>query len=176
MATPGFHQRLHAANMRIDHGNAERAAGADEKAVTIAEEAERRGRGGAKSLAAELGVSEKTIFQAIARARRAGAPHRPLPADTLERLLAVEINTVPPLPAAEWQRLAHLVRGIFFDTTWVETQPGSLLADEVEEAAQDDGFDARPLADFLRGLSRTQALAVIDTCQSGDLTALPTQE
>ncbi|MFI1312770.1 hypothetical protein ACH4TS_21900 [Streptomyces albidoflavus] len=85
------------------------------------------------------------------------------PVDTLDRLLAVELSTVPPLPAVEWQRLAHLVRGIFFDAVWVEAQPGPLLADEVEEAAQDDGFEARPLTGLLRNLSRTQALAVIDS-------------
>ncbi|MBV7255065.1 hypothetical protein KQH21_11750 [Streptomyces sp. IpFD-1.1] len=174
MSGTDLDQRLLAANLRIEHGNAERAAGADQKAIIISEEVERRGRGGAKSLAAELGVSEKTISQAIARARRATTPHRQLPVDTLDRLLAVELNTVPPLPAVEWKRLAHLVRGIFFDAIWIEAQPGPLLADEVEEAAQDDGFDARPLTGLLRNLSRTQALAVIDACQSGDLAALPT--
>ncbi|WP_127452818.1 hypothetical protein [Streptomyces sp. B29(2018)] len=173
MTNPDLHQRLLAADLRIEHGNAARAAGGDERALAIDEEVERRGRGGAKSLAAELGVSEQAISQARTRARRATAPRRQLPADTLERLLAAELTTVPPLPSAEWQRLADLVQGLFLDATWIEGQLGPLLADSTEKAAQND-FDARPLADLLRSLSRAQALAVIDVCQSDNLAALPT--
>ncbi|MEU2311469.1 hypothetical protein [Streptomyces albidoflavus] len=127
-----------------------------------------------KALAAELGVSAQVISQAIARARRVGSRRRQLPADTQERLFAVELRAVPPLPADEWERLAALVRGIYVDVTWIAAQPGQLLAEAAEEAAQEGDFDARPPADLLRTLSRTQALAVIDACQSGDLGALPT--
>ncbi|MEW2467920.1 hypothetical protein AB0919_23295 [Streptomyces sp. NPDC046994] len=170
-----FRQRLTMANARIQYGSDERAAGADDKARVIADEAARRGRGGARELAAELGVSEKTISQAISRAKRAPSPGRKLPSDTLDRLLASELETLPPLPAVQWQALAWLVRGIFIDISWIE-QPGRLLAHEVEDAELDEGLEPGALADACRGFSRVQALAVIDACQRDDLAALPVKE
>ncbi|WP_225636727.1 hypothetical protein [Streptomyces solaniscabiei] len=170
-----FHQRLAAANVRIQYGNDERAAGADDKARVIADEAARRGRGGARQLAEELGVSEKTISQAIARARRAPTPVRTLPADTLERLLAAEVETVPPLTALEWDALAWIIRGTVIDVVWIE-QPGQMLADEVEDAELAGDLDPAALAEACRGWSRVQALTVIDACQRDDLAALPVKE
>ncbi|MEU8478108.1 hypothetical protein [Streptomyces hygroscopicus] len=145
------------------------------KARAIAEEAARRGRGGPRQLAEELGVSEKTISQAIARARRAPAPVRTLPAGTLERLLATELETVPPLTALMWKALAWCIRGTAIDIAWIE-QPGQLLADEVEDAELDGDLDTAALAEACRGLNRVQALAVIDACQRDDLAALPVKE
>ncbi|MHA4818765.1 hypothetical protein ACXZ65_30960 [Streptomyces aculeolatus] len=168
-----FRQRLATANARIQYGSDERAAGADDKARAIADEAVRRGRGGARELAAELGVSEKTISQAIARAKRAASPSRTLPSDTLERLLAAELEALPPLPAPQWEVLAWLVRGTIIDIFWIE-QPGQLLADDVEDAELDEDLAPGALAEACRGWTRTQALAVIDACQRDDLDALPT--
>lgn len=170
-----FHQRLAAAQMRIQYGSDERAAGADNKARVIAEEVARRGRGGARQVAEELGVSEKTISQALARARSAPTPGRTLPSDTLERLLAAELGTLGPLPTLQWRALSHLVRSTFIDSVWIE-QPGELLALEVEDAEFDDTVESAALAEACRGWSRVQALAVIDACQRGDLAALPVKE
>ncbi|WP_127469564.1 hypothetical protein [Streptomyces sp. B27] len=168
-----LHRRLAAANARIQYGNDERAAGADDKARAIAEEAARRGRGGPRQLAEELGVSEKTISQAIARARNApSGSGRTLPSDTLERLLAAERQTLEPLGELQWQALAWIVRGTFIDALWIE-QPGELLAQEVEDAELEEAVEPALLAQACRGFSRVQALAVIDACQRNDIAALP---
>ncbi|MEV4438064.1 Lrp/AsnC family transcriptional regulator [Streptomyces sp. NPDC049577] len=168
-----FHQRLAAATARIEFGNGERIAGADDKARAIGEEVQRRGRGGAKQLADELGVSEKTISEAVARARRLGdAGARSLPHDTLERLLEAERRTLPPLPASHWKALAWIVRGIFIDATWIG-DPAGLLAGEAEDADLGDEALGAEVAAACRSLSRVQALAVIDACQRGDLAGLP---
>lgn len=171
-----FHQRLAAASVRIQYGSDERTAGADDKARAIAEEVARRGRGGAKQVADELGVSEKTISQAIARARNApGSSARTLPSDTLERLLAAELDTLPTLPALQWEAVAWIVRGTIIDLFWIE-QPGELLAQEVEDAELEGDLEPAALAEACRGLSRVQALAVIDACQRDDVAALPVKE
>lgn len=171
-----FHEQLAAANVRIQYGSDERAAGADDKARAISEEVARRGRGGARQVAQELGVSEKTISQAIARARNApSSSARTLPSDTLERLLAAELETLPPLSALQWKAVAWIVRGTVIDVLWIE-QPGELLAQEVEDAELDGDLQAAALAEACRGLSRAQALAVIDACQRDDLAALPVKE
>jgi DNA-binding transcriptional regulator YdaS (Cro superfamily) len=167
-----FVQRLQAAHARIQYGNDERAAGADDRARAIAEEVRRRGRGGARQVAHELGVSETVISQAVSRARTASDPGQTLPGDTLDRLLAAELPTVPPLPAVQWKTLAWLIRGTVIDVTWIE-QPGQLLAEEIEDADLDEASQPARIATVCRGLSRAQALAVIDTCQRGDLAALP---
>ncbi|MEU3877653.1 hypothetical protein [Streptomyces sp. NPDC029704] len=170
--TSVFYERLAAAHARIERGNNEQAAGADDKARAIAEEVDRRGRGGARQLAAELGVSEKTISQAVARARRAPEAARALPADTLERLLAAERAALPPLTAAQWQALAFIVRGTVVDVTWIE-EPGVLLAGEVEDAGLDERIDPAGLVRACRGWSRAQALAVIDACLKDEVADLP---
>ncbi|MFF8387859.1 hypothetical protein ACF053_30040 [Streptomyces kanasensis] len=168
-----FHRRLAAADARIERGNRERTAGADDRARAIAEEAARRGRGGPRQLSIELDVSEKTISQAIARARRAGDDNRhTLPADTLQRLLAAELNDLPPLAGPQWRALRHLVRSTFIDEVWIEA-PGELLAQEVQDADLAESFRPAELAEVCRSWSRAQALAVIDACQRDDLTALP---
>ncbi|MBK3583191.1 hypothetical protein JHN49_05465 [Streptomyces sp. MBT57] len=169
-------RRLAAANARIQHGNDERAAGADDKARAIADEAARRGRGGPRQLAEKLGVSEKTISQAIARARTApSSSARALPADTLERLLAAERETLPPLSGLQWEALAWLVRGTIIDVLWID-QPGELLAREVEGAELDENVEPALLTEACRSFSRVQALAVIDACQSGNVAALPVKD
>lgn len=168
-----FLDLLARAEARIEHGNAERSAGADDKARAINAEVTRRGRGGAKALAAELNVSEKTISQAVARARTADDPLRQLPYDTFDRLLAAELRDLPPLPDAHWQTLAWILRGTVVDVTWLEA-PGTLLSYEVEDLEEDVVPDAAALAAACRSWSRTQALAVIDAVLRGDDAALPT--
>lgn len=170
-----FSEQLAAATARIQHGNDERTAGADDRARAIAAEVERRGRGGARQVAEELGVSEKTISQAIARARNVLTPSHVLPSDTLERLLAAELKTVQPLTPLQWEALTFLVRGTIIDNTWI-AQPGQLLAWEVEDSELDERFEPSTLADACRAWSRAQALAVIDACQRDDLAALPVKE
>ncbi|MFB7211096.1 hypothetical protein [Streptomyces sp. NPDC056255] len=170
-----FQQRLAAANARIEYGNDERTAGADDKARAIAEEAARRGRGGARELARELGVTEKTVSQAITRARNAPSPGRTLPGDTLERLLAAELQTVPPLTTVQWTFLAWLVSGTVIDVSWIE-QPGQYLSYEVEDAEPAEDVDPKALAEACRGWSRAQALAVIDACQRDDIASLPVKD
>lgn len=64
-----FQERLAAASARTAHGEAERSAGADDKAAAIAAEVDRRGPGGAAQLAAEIGVTAKTVSLAVSRAR-----------------------------------------------------------------------------------------------------------
>lgn len=170
--TTDYRALVDLAEQRIAHGTRERSAGADDKARAIADEVARRGRGGAKTVADELGVSEKTVSQAVARARNADVPHRALPHDTFEQLLAVELPGVPPRPAADWRVLAHIVRGTVIDATWLHG-PGPLLADEVEDLDDDYG-NAAALAVACRSFTRVQALAVIDSILRGDLAALPT--
>ena len=166
---------IRAAEQRIDHGTRERSAGADDRARAIADEAARRGRGGPKELADELGVSKAAISQAISRARTAGNPHRALPYDTLDRLLAAELRDVPPLPAVHWQALAWIVNGTVIDATWVE-QPGLFLSYEVEDLEEGHIPDADRLAAACQGWTRTQALAVIDAILRDDTAALPVKE
>lgn len=166
---------LAAAEARIEHGNREIAAGADDKARAIDEECERRGHGGGREVAAELDVSETVISQARKRARRAQDPVRSLPWDTLERLLAAEVATLPPLPAAHWRALAFIVRGTIIDVSWFE-QPGELLAGEVEDSDHLEEPELAALAETCRALSPGQSLAVIDACQRDDIAALPVKE
>lgn len=174
-----FTQRVAAAERRLAAAADERSAAADDKARAIAAEAVRCGGGkrGAEQVAEKLGVHSNIVYRAVARARRAPDPGRTLPGDLLERLLAAEQQTLPPLPALQWQALAHLVRGTIIDVSWIE-QPGLLLADEVEAVAQagelGEEFGPDRLAQVCRSWSRVQALAVIDACQRDGLDTLPT--
>ncbi|MEU3402277.1 hypothetical protein [Streptomyces filamentosus] len=77
-------------------------AAADAKALVLDAEASRRGRSGAAEVAAELGVSKAAVSLAQKRVRSAGAPHRGLPYDTLQRLVAVELRGLPARPALAW--------------------------------------------------------------------------
>ncbi|MFJ5680241.1 hypothetical protein [Streptomyces sp. NPDC093097] len=168
-----LHQRLAAAQARTQHGNAEIAAAADDRAHAIADEVARRGRGGARQVAEELNMSEAAVSQAVARARRAKtSPTRTLPPETLERLLTAELTTLEPLSALQWQALTFIVRGIFIDISWIE-QPGQLLASEVEDAELPAETDPQGLAATCHTWTRTQALAVIDACQRDDIADLP---
>ncbi|WP_331756646.1 hypothetical protein [Streptomyces sp. NBC_01568] len=169
-----FLKRLGEAEARIEHGNDERTAGADDKARLIEAEVTRRGRGGAMEVAALLMVSKKTVSQAVARAARTVSPLRGLPHDTLDRLLAAELAEVPPLPTRLWAALAWIVRSIYIDVVWFG-EPNMLLAAEVEDSDLGEE-DIAVLAGACHGLSRVQALAVIDACQTGDLSAFPTTE
>lgn len=174
MSSPSedFHRRLATADARIQHGNDERASGADDRARAIAEKVARHGERGVQQVANELGVSKKTIFQAVARARRAPDPGRGLPWDTLERLLAAEAATLPPLPVQQWKALAWIVRSTFIDEMWME-QPGELLAQEVEDADLPPDVNPAVLADACRAFSPGQGVAVIDACQREDFDVLP---
>lgn len=159
-----FHQHLRAAQARIEAGNAARGHGADEKARVIAGEVARRGAGGAAAVAAELGVSKKTISEAVRRAERATAAVGGLPPDTLPRLLAAELAEVAPLPARQWEVLVAITRGLFLDVVWIES-PGELLAQEVEDTDEVLPGERDELAARCRSWPRAQALAVLDACQ-----------
>ncbi|MDT0418850.1 hypothetical protein RM574_25550 [Streptomyces sp. DSM 41982] len=65
---PPYRARLEAAEQRIARGRAEIAAGADDRALILDAEARRRGRGGAKEVAAELGISAQAVSSAVKRA------------------------------------------------------------------------------------------------------------
>ncbi|MFB7359600.1 hypothetical protein [Streptomyces gardneri] len=169
-----YFDHLALAEQRIDHGTRERSAGADDRARAIADEVARRGRGGARVVADELGVSEKTISQAVARARNASDPHRTLPYDTLDRLLAAELRDLAPLPAAHWQLLAWIVNSTVIDATWIE-EPGRLLSYEIEDLEEGQVSDVKALTAACKMWSRTQALAVIDAILRDDIAALPTK-
>lgn len=167
-----YRQLVAAAEARIGRGDAERTAGADDRARAIAGEVEQRGRGGARQVAAELGISEAAVSEAVRRARGLTGPALGLPGDTLERLFAAELPAVAPLAEAQWRALAWLVRGTVIDSAWI-SEPGQLLAGEVEDAELDPGFGPGEIADACRAWTRVQALAVIDACQRGDFAALP---
>jgi hypothetical protein len=168
--------RLRAADARIAAGDAERSAGADDRARAIAEEVDRRGRGGANSLARELGVTRSAISNAVVRARAIGAigaGHRRLPPDTLEQLLVFEAEELAPLPASWWAVLEWIVRSTVIDKAWLH-RPGDLLADEVEDAEDVADSLSADIAAVCRSWSRIQALAVIDACLRGEAASLPT--
>lgn len=172
MVHDDFQTDLDRANQRIARGNAERAAGADERARVIAREVDRRGSGGAAAVAAELGVTQKTISVALARARKA-LSHRGLPADTLERLFAVERDALQPLPPRYWHLLEHLLGSMYIDAVWIEADPGELLAGDVEESDVGDPADRAAVAAACRAWSRVQALAVIHAYHYGLIDELP---
>jgi len=146
---------------------------ADERARIIAQAVADYGRGGRDWAAGHLGVTVAQVDTAIKRARTSPRPTG-LPHDLLDRLYALELADLPPLPAHLWQSLAQILMGTFVDATWIE-QPGQLLAMEVEDSAGEevDEADAQQLADAARSWSRTQALAVIDAISRRDLDGLP---
>jgi len=148
---------------------------ADERARIIAQAVADYGRGGRDWAAGVLGVTVAQVDTAIKRARTSPRPSS-LPHDLLDRLYALEIADLPPLPAHLWQCLAQILTGTFVDATWIE-QPGQLLAMEVEDAADEeaDEADTKQLAAAARSWSRTQALAVIDAISRHDLDGLPRQ-
>ncbi|MEW1699406.1 MULTISPECIES: hypothetical protein [unclassified Streptomyces] len=161
---PHYLDLLTLAEQRIARGTDERAAGREDHDRVIAAEVARRGYGGGKSVAAELGVSEKTVSQAVARAR--ARSH-----DTLERVLAAELRDLAPRPARDWQVLGSIAKDTTINATWAEG-PGTWLAGQVEDL--DDEYDgAGELAAACRKFTRSQGLAVLDALLRGDTAALP---
>ncbi|MFF4771053.1 hypothetical protein ACFY1V_31550 [Streptomyces sp. NPDC001255] len=65
---PPYRTRLEVAEQRIARGRAEVAAGADDRALVLDAEVRRRGRGGAREVAAELGISPQAVSSALKRA------------------------------------------------------------------------------------------------------------
>ncbi|MFJ9574770.1 hypothetical protein ACIRQF_00060 [Streptomyces sp. NPDC101191] len=163
------------ADARIEHARTEQSLAADDRARAIAAEVARRGRGGGAAVAGELGLTEKSVSQAVARARSAGDPHRPLPRDTLDRLFAAEVRDLPPLRLIHWFTIQYIVRGTVVDITWIE-QPGTLLACKVEEMDPIHVPDHAQLVTACRSWTRAQALAVVDVCLTGNVDALPVKE
>ena len=173
MVSNDFQDELAHANQRIARGNEERAAGADDRARIIAEEATRRGPGGSAAVAAELDVSRKTVSQAIARAKGAQSPRRGLPVDTLQRVLILERAELAALPARHWQLIEHLASGLRLVPTWV-SDPGGCLAREVEASDLGSPADREAVSAVCRNWTRVQALAVWDACHQGLTDELPT--
>lgn len=152
----------------------QRTVAANERARIITAEVERRGRGGRQSVADDLGKKVLVVDEAIKRARTA-PPATGLPHDLLDRLYALELTDLQPLPERLWQAVAQVLAGTFVDASWIE-QPGHILSGEIEDAAGDtvDEDDAKRLAEAARSWTRVQALAVIDAIRRQDFDALPT--
>ena len=96
MAEEDYRRRVAAAAARIARGDAERTAGADDRARAIAGEVELRGRGGARQVAAELGVSEAAVSQAVRRARDLTGPNFGLPGAARQQPVAALAAVTPP--------------------------------------------------------------------------------
>jgi hypothetical protein len=161
-------------DLRADDLRQAQAELADERARIIAQAVADHGRGGRDWAAAQLGVTVIQVDTAIKRARTSTRPTG-LPHDLLDRLYALELAEVSPLPAHLWHSLAQILMGTLVDVTWIE-QPGRLVALDVEDSAGEevDEADAKRLADAARSWTRIQALAVIDAVGRQDLDALPT--
>ncbi|WP_156056577.1 hypothetical protein [Streptosporangium roseum] len=159
-------------------GEDARSSAADDRAHWIAKGVEEYGRGGRKRAAEELGISVGEVDKALARARGLTRPTTmPEPEEVLQRLYALELADLEPLPAEHWQVLRHLVRSTALDATWLHS-PGELLAQEVEDLEPDElPADVRQaLAQTCRTWSRAAALAAIDALTRGDQAAIPTAE
>lgn len=171
--TPEWLAKVRACDVRSDQLRDALAPIADERARIIANAVAAHGRGGRDAVAAQLGVSVAQVDQAIKRARTRTWPTG-LPYDLLDRLYALELADLPPLPAHLWHGLAQIMGGTVIDVTWIE-QPAALIAQEVEDAAGEeiDEDDAKQLADAARTWTRTQALAILDAIRRQDLDALP---
>ncbi|MER6109284.1 hypothetical protein [Streptomyces hirsutus] len=173
---PAWVDEVRACDLRAEDLRDAQARLADERARIVAKAVADYGRGGRDAVAQQLGVKVLQVDTAIKRART--SPHYTgLPLDLLDRLYALELADLPPLPANLWHGLAQTLSGTFIDATWVE-QPGALLAMEVEDAAgaELDHDQARRLAAAARSWSRLQALAVVDAIGRDDLDALPTTD
>jgi len=158
-------------------GEEARSRAADERALWIAKGVAELGHRGRQQAAAMLGVSVGNIDQALARARGLGrglgrTSLMPPADEVLERLYALELAEMEPLPEPYWQVLRYIVRSTAVDVTWLE-QPGELLAQEVEDLDPDElpeGVEQAVLAQRCRSWTRMQALAVLDkeTAGAGD--------
>lgn len=176
MTTPSWIDRIKDIDARTDELRLALGPLADERARIIDAEVAARGRGGRNLVAADLHVTVAQVDLAIKRARTA-QPAAGLPFDLLDRLYALELAELPPLPAHLWRSLAQTLQGVFFDAVWIE-QPGELIAQEVEDATGDDEEflpeDSRVMAAAARTWTRVQALAVIDAIARHDHRAFPT--
>ncbi|TMS00203.1 hypothetical protein [Nonomuraea basaltis] len=177
MTTPDWFAHAEAAKAR---GEVARTRAADDRSRWILKGVEEYGRGGRQHAADLLGISVGEVDKAIARARGLDRPgFLPEADELLERLFALELADLEPMPGALWQVLRHLVRSTVVDATWLHN-PGELLAQEVEDIDPDElpeGVEQAALAQACRGWSRIQALAVLDTLSRGNtdasLPALP---
>lgn len=174
MVSNDFQTELAHANQRIARGNEERAAGADDRARIIAEEATRRGPGGSAAVAAELDVSRKTVSQALTRAKKAPSPQQGLPGDVLQRLLSSERAELAALPARHWQLLECLISGLWLAPSCIDSGPGGWLAEKLEACDLATETDREAVAAACRTWSRVQTLAVVDACHQGLINELPT--
>lgn len=147
-------------------GEEARSRSADDRARWIAKGVEEYGRGGRQKAADVLGITVGQVDKALARARGLDRPSMLPPADELlERLYALELADLEPIPDAHWQVLRYLARTTPVDVTWLHN-PGDLLAQEVEDIDPDElppGVEQAVLAQTCRSWSRTQALAVLNT-------------
>ena len=73
MTEPSLREQFEQLTAEIDQLRTRATELADQRAQLIAEEVARRGRGGARAVAAELNVHEARISQLVARARRGWA-------------------------------------------------------------------------------------------------------
>jgi hypothetical protein len=170
-----FLEKVAAAERVVDSGRQLMAAGGDDRARAILD-AVNSLDGGTKAvdeIAEALGVKANQVYVAMRRAKTAAQPSG-LPHDLLERLYALELADLKPLPRGAWLAAAHALHGVYVEQTWLE-QPGHLLAQEAEDLDEDEvPADAvRALAEAARSWTRIQALAVIDALQRGELAALP---
>lgn len=69
----GLREQFEQLTAEMDRLRTRAAELADQRAQLIAEEVARRGRGGARTIANDLGVHESTISRALARARKGRA-------------------------------------------------------------------------------------------------------
>jgi hypothetical protein len=174
--TPTWLAKVYQVDAAQEHLKRQAAGLSDERAHAIADGVAGFGRGGREYAAGLLGVTVGQIDIALKRARTASAP-RGLPYDLLDRLYALELAELPPLPAHLWHGLAQILAGTFVDATWIE-QPGQMLALDIEDSAGEEleEAEAKRLADAARSWTRVQALAVIDAIGRHDLDALPAKE
>ncbi|MFD9685190.1 hypothetical protein ACFWXO_05440 [Kitasatospora sp. NPDC059088] len=135
-----------------------------------------RGRGGREAVAEQLGgVSVRTVDKAIARAKQ-GRPYSSLPVDLAERLLALELADLDPLPADWWTAIAHLARGTVADGTWLD-DPAERLAALLEDVARTRGSRVAlgPITAAVRTFNRPQTLAVLEAIRQNAIESLPTR-
>lgn len=158
-------------------GEEARSRAADDRARWIAKGVAEHGRGGRQQAADALGITVGQVDKALARARGLDRPSLLPPADELlERLYALEMADLAPLPDAHWQVLRYLVRSTGVDVTWLH-DPGELLAQEVEDldpGELPEGVEQAVLAQTCRGWSRIQGLAVLDALAQDGQNQAPT--
>ncbi len=156
---------LREANAAHQRGEAAKARYADERAMWVAKGVAEHGRGGREYAAGRLGVTVGMVDRMLARARSLDRPSAlPAPDELLERLYALELADMPPLPADWWHVLRHIAQTTAMDAAWLD-HPGELLAQEVEDIDPDElpaGVEQAALVQTCRAWGRLQALAVLD--------------